>query len=128
MNDSVLIETSLWIDALRRDGRPENKAKVDQLIRTGRAAWCEMVLLELWNGARGEEERAELAAWQEEIILLPISAEVWKLSWKLARAARRAGLTVPNPDILIAACARFHEVPLEHFDEHFSKLDKLRLD
>ena len=127
MSQPVLIETSLWIEGLRRDGRPDRKRRVDELIRNGSAAWCEMVLLELWNGARGSEEKQRLKFFEQEIIMLPTTAEVWNFSYAVARAARGKGLTIPNPDLLIFACARHHGVELEHADEHFEQLKKLKV-
>ncbi len=127
MNDSVLIDTSLWVYALRRDGNPDLKSKVNNFIVTGKAAWCEMILLELWNGARGDEEKNKLKFFEQGITLLPITADVWKISFQLARAARASGLTVPNADLLIAACGRFYNVSIEHFDNHFLQLEKLKL-
>ena len=55
-----LIDTSSWVDALRRDGDPEIKARVVALMRGGTAAWCDMVRLELWNGLRGVAERKQM--------------------------------------------------------------------
>lgn len=127
MSQPVLIETSLWVEGLRRDGRPDRKHRVDELIRNGSAAWCEMVLLELWNGARGSEEKQRLKFFEQEIIMLPTTAEVWSFSYAAARAARDKGFTIPNPDLLIFSCARHHGVELEHADEHFEQLKKLKI-
>ena len=49
----TLIDTSSWIEALRRSGRAEVRERVARLMSEGRAAWCDLVALELWNGARG---------------------------------------------------------------------------
>ena len=124
----VLVDTSSWIETLRQNGDASIRARVERLTLNDEAALCEMVLLELWIGARGNEEKRKLAELEKEIARLPITDEVWRLSQALAKAARLAGLTVPAADLLIAACARFHETGLEHCDEHFNKLDKLKLD
>lgn len=55
-----LIDTSAWIHALREDGDPSVASRVRALLETGEAAWCPMVQLELWNGARGDHERRVL--------------------------------------------------------------------
>ena len=86
-----------------------------------------MILLELWNGARGVEEKQRLKFFEQEIIMLPISDPVWKIFYQIARAARSAGFTIPNPDLLIFACAWHHEIELEHADEHFEQLKKLKV-
>ena len=56
---------------------------------------------------------------------LGIDDAVWNAAFDLARRARSAGISVPATDILIAACARHHDVELEHADSDFSSLGKL---
>ena len=53
---------------------------------------------------------------------LPIAEPVWDLAYALAKKVRDAGATVPGSDILIAACAQFHDVPLEYSDSDFDRL------
>jgi predicted nucleic acid-binding protein len=53
------------------------------------------------------------------------STAVWSAAFDLARRARSAGISVPATHILIAACARHHQVELEHADSDFSHLEKL---
>jgi predicted nucleic acid-binding protein len=50
---------------------------------------------------------------------------VWNAAFDLARRARSAGVSVPATDLLIAACARHHQVTLEHADSDFLQLAKL---
>ncbi len=88
MQALVLIDTSCWIEALRISGSNEIRQKVKELLVEGRAAWCDMVLLELWNGAQGDLERKMLKDLTEEITMLPVSDEVWSLARKLARKCR----------------------------------------
>ena len=116
-----LVDTSSWIEYLR-DRESQATGRVRDLVLDGEAAWCDMTLVELWNGARGAREKRELAELEKEITLLPVHAPVWKSACKLARRCREAGLTVPASDIVIAACAVNHAVELEYCDEHFIKI------
>lgn len=50
---------------------------------------------------------------------LAITSEVWDEACELARRCRGAGVTAPNTDLLIAACARHHGAQLEHADRNF---------
>lgn len=84
-----------------------------------------MVRLELWNGARGTDERKRLGEFDRELIRLPIDQQVWETACEISRVVRDAGLTVPNPDLVIFACAQTHDVPLDHCDQHFDKLHKM---
>lgn len=122
----LLVDTSSWIHALRPEGDLEARRRVERLLEGGEACWCPMVRLELWNGARGAHEMRVLRDMEERLPDLPIDAEVWALGADLARKARGKGLTIPATDLVIAACARRHGVGLEHTDEHFDALEKLK--
>jgi predicted nucleic acid-binding protein len=95
---------------------------VEALVLDNEAAWCDMTLVELWNGVRGAKEKRELAELEGEINLLPVDAGVWRLARKIALLCREEGLTVPSSDIVIAACAANYKVDLEHCDRHFDKI------
>ena len=117
-----LIDTSSWIDALRRDGDPAIKARVERLMREGRAAWCDMVRLELWNGLRGPAERKQMEALELDVITLATTEAAWSKARRLAQRARAKGITVPGADLIIAACAWEHGVEMEHDDAHLAAL------
>jgi predicted nucleic acid-binding protein len=121
-----LVDTSAWVESLRPDGNRETAERVRALLLAGEAAWCAMVKLELWNGARGDHEKRVLRDMEEHIVELDMPAAVWNQAFDLARKTRIAGLTVPATDLLIAACARHHGVALEHRDAHYDSLAKLR--
>lgn len=121
----TLIDTSAWIEQLRRGGDASVRRQVETLLAVGDAAWCPLVRLELWNGARGENERAALAEMEETLPSLAIDAAVWAQAVTLASTAREQGITVPATDLLIASCARQHDVPLLHHDRHFELIAPL---
>jgi predicted nucleic acid-binding protein len=120
----TLVDTSSWVEALRRAGDVRVRERVRALLESGEAAWCELVRLELWNGTRAEAERRTLKRFEEDLRSLTITPEVWELSFDLARRIRGAGVTVPATDLLILACARHHQVPLEHCDAQFTLAEK----
>jgi predicted nucleic acid-binding protein len=117
----ALGDTSAWI-ALRR-GRVEQAATVRRVLRRGLLATCEPVRLELLRGARNP---LELAALRERLSRLPTCA-VAPRTWTRAEevllllAGRRGGCHrgMPPMDLLIAAVAEAHELPVLHDDEHF---------
>ncbi len=120
-----LVDTSLFIDSLRETGSPESKQRLNALLAAGEVCWCGMVRVELWHGARGAHEKQLLSHFEQVIPELEIPPEVWELACELGRRARAKGLTVPNPDLLIAAVGRHHKVPVEAADAHFAELAKL---
>jgi predicted nucleic acid-binding protein len=113
-----LVDTSAWVEYLRT-GSSETAEKVEALILADEAVWCDMVMLELWNGARGQEEKRKLAELSEVAPRLETTAEVWNLATRLAARCRDKGKTVPAADVLIVACAIHHKVEVEHKDSHF---------
>lgn len=119
-----LIDTSAWIHWLRLDGDVKVGDAVDRALQAGEAAWCGMVRLELWNGAR---ENAEQKTLRRLEVILPgpeISAAVWEEAHTCARRARLRGVTVPATDLVIFACARHHGLDLLHSDADFTRLEQ----
>jgi predicted nucleic acid-binding protein len=121
----ILIDTSSWIEALRRTGSESVRTRVRVLVESGAAAWCGMVRLELWAGVGDERERQRLREFEEQIPELEINDAVWKKAFVLAGRCRKSGKTAPASDILIAACAQHHAVRMEAIDTHFDFLMKL---
>lgn len=124
-NKAVLVDTSSWVEALRASGRKDIRERVRVLLVDGLAAWCDMVAVELWHGARGGYEKKTLAALEKEIECLPMTIEAWGLAKKLARKCRGAGKTVPSADLVIVSCALHHGVAMEHCDEHMDLILKI---
>jgi predicted nucleic acid-binding protein len=118
----VLVDTSAWIEALRPQGDERMRREVRSAVEDGVAVFCDLVLLELWNGSGGDAERRYLSALERELRCLPTTAEVWRHSRELAIRCRGAGLSVPATDLLIAACAAHHGVALLHRDRHFDQI------
>lgn len=116
-----LIDTSAWIEYLR-PGLSEVGERVEALVLADDAALCDMVLLELWNGARGQAEKRKLEGLQATAHHMETTREVWELARRLATRCRDKGRTIPAPDILVAACAAHHGVELEHKDSHFDEV------
>ncbi len=120
-----IVDTSSWIHQIRRRGDPTVPARVEQLLRTGEAAWCPAVRLELWAGVGSDADRRLLRAYEQCIPDMAIIDEVWEKAFRLADVCCRSGKTVPPHDILIAACARHHGLEMEHDDFHFDLLREL---
>ena len=117
----TLVDASSWIEFLRgRDSVSGQRVKT--LLARGDAAWCDMTLVELWNGAQGITEKKALEELEEELRLYPVNEQVWASARILARRCREKGVTASTPDIVIAACAANHKLPLEHSDSHFDKV------
>jgi predicted nucleic acid-binding protein len=118
----VLVDTSAWIETLRPEGDEGVRAAVQAATEEGRTVLCDMVLLELWNGARGDAEKRFLRDLEGLLRRVPTTDAVWETARDLARQCRTAGLTLPGADLLVAACAEHHRLELLHHDRHFDQL------
>jgi predicted nucleic acid-binding protein len=116
-----LVDTSSWVEYLRGLESEAGK-RIEVLVLSRQAAWCDMTLVELWQGVRGAKEKRELAEMEKEIDLVPVNPSVWRLASQLALRSREKGITAPLSDIVIAACAVAHDLELEHCDKHFNDL------
>src|SRR5690606_3017914 len=105
----VLVDSSVWIEAARRQGDLAVKVALRALLDDYEAAFCSPVKLEVLGGARREERRA-----MESLFgCLPywecVEAD-WDAARELAWQLRDRGVTLPWSDVLIAAMARRREV------------------
>lgn len=117
----TLVDSSSWIDFLRGQ-QTEPALRVQHLLTTGQAAWCDLIAVELWNGVRVGKERKSLDELEAELSVFALDADVWKRARKLAFRCRQSGITAPSSDIIIAACAVTHDLELEHCDKHFDAI------
>jgi len=120
----VLVDSSVWIEALRRSGRLDVKLAVEGLLEAYEAQWCTPVRLEVLGGARPEERR-RLGRHFSVIPYRSCTEADWDraiaLGWKL----RDHGLTVPWLDVLVAALALQDGVRLYAIDAHFEKISDI---
>ena len=122
MASPLLIDTSAWVEAMRRSGDEATRQEVYSVLRAGRARFCDLVRLELWNGIGGDAERKWLEELEQSVETVPTDERVWAEARRLAQETRRRALTLPATDLLIAACARVHGLEILHRDGHFDRL------
>jgi len=120
----ILVDTSIWIEALRR-GRALH---LEELVDFDEIVTCLPILQELLQGFR--DERAFRIA-RESLTALPtiespLRQEVFEEAANLYRSARRNGLTVRSSvDCLIAACAIRNGLTVLHRDRDFPLLARV---
>jgi hypothetical protein len=119
----VLVDSSAWIEALRRHGDLRVKLAVEGLLDAYEAQWCTPIRLEVLGGAR-KEERTRLGHWFSVIPYRPLREEDWERAIALAWRLRDGGLTVPWLDVLIAAVALHDQVRVYAVDTHFREISK----
>ena len=119
----VLVDSSVWIEASRREGDLLCKVALRALLEEYEAATCSPVLLEVLGGAR-KEERKEM---QEYFSIIPhISAGPldWKEAVQHAWKLRDQGHHVPWNDLLIATIALRRGLRAYAKDKHFELMGR----
>ncbi|SPD73288.1 putative Ribonuclease VapC19 [uncultured Desulfobacterium sp.] len=124
-SESVLLDTSVWVDALRGK-TPQVVSLTKNLLDEDRALTCWPVIYEIKRGLRSSE-RDKILPLFDALIRLPVGENIWDLAGDLDASLRNKGVTVPPMDILIAEICIYHDVHLFTLDEHFKSINKLKL-
>lgn len=114
----ILIDTSAWIEFLKRRGDRVTKHRVAGLIDAGEAAYSDPILFELLRGAR-EEEIADVREALGFSSRLEFTQEAWELAAKMEKGLRRQGVAVPRDDVFVAAASVLYHAPVFARDRHF---------
>jgi hypothetical protein len=118
----VLIDTSVWIFALRKNSISEIRDRVNTLLAVNAVAIVGIIKLELLGGVKTEDEFQRLRNRLDTLQIIETNARLWDKASVLAYELRRKGLTVPSTDILIAATALQTDATVLHADHHFDKI------
>jgi predicted nucleic acid-binding protein len=114
----VLVDSSVWIESLRRDGRLDVKIALENLLEEYEASWCGPVKLEVLGGAR-PQDRKTLEAHFSCIPYLPMTDAAWDSAKNLAWRLRDKGCQAPWNDILIATLSVRADCRIYTIDKHF---------
>ena len=117
-----LVDTSVWIHALRPAGHPEIQARLKPLIVDGHTAVTEWILLELMTGLVQSEQPSNLLQWFAPVTRLPFQPNWWDIAWHAAGRLRKRGVSPSAADCLIATIAIEHGVTLIHCDRDFESM------
>ncbi|MCB1226473.1 MAG: PIN domain-containing protein [Verrucomicrobiales bacterium] len=120
----VLVDSSVWIESLRRKGRLDVKVALEGLLEAYEAQWCSPVRLEVLGGARLDERR-RLGLHFSVIPYRVCGEKDWDNAVSLAWKLRDRGLTIPWNDVLIAAIALRDDVRLYAIDAHFEAVAEI---
>ena len=117
----ALADTSVWA----RTGRPGLEAFASA-VEDGRIAVCDMVAMEVLFSAR---DAAEFAAVEDALLACPWLAtepQDWEEARRIFKALAGRGplhhRQVKIPDLLIAAVAARHGVPVLHYDADYDTI------
>jgi predicted nucleic acid-binding protein len=117
-----LVDTSVWIHALRPSGERAIRDRLRPLILNGEVAVTEWILLELMTGLRSSERKESLLQWFSPVARLPFEHAWWEAAWDSAARLRRAGISPTAADCLIATVAIKHQAVVVHCDGGFEAM------
>ena len=124
MNKKILIDTSLWIEALKKDCPEKIKEMIFKAIDEDNAFITGIIMVELLSGAKTVKKYEQLKNNLEALIYLDTAVDVWEKAAEIAFTLKRKGINVPSGDILIASLAIRYDVLLIHMDKHFELIGK----
>jgi predicted nucleic acid-binding protein len=129
MDGPVLVDSSVWVDALRE--RPTGTGvALDALLTRGRVVTAAIVAQEVLQGVREPGHYARISTL---LSALPRANADWRTHLRAAALWRKlcaGGLTAPTIDALIAQLALDRRVSVWSLDTHFgaiARMTKLRL-
>ncbi|MBI2841112.1 MAG: PIN domain-containing protein [Acidobacteria bacterium] len=118
--DQVLLDTSVWIDALR--GRtPAVVACVQRLLNDDRVATCGPVIYEIHRGLRSGE-RDEVLSLFRALHRITFEESDWEDAGTLDASLRSRGRSLPPMEVLLACLCLRHKVKLFSLDVHFTQV------
>ena len=123
--ESVLLDTSVWIDALR--GKTSSIVAITQeLLNDDRVLTCGPVIFEIKRGLR-PPERNKILPLFDALIRLSVDETIWDAAGDLDASLRKKGITIPPMDVIIAQMCLHHNVFLFTIDEHFRSVPGLKM-
>jgi len=117
-----LVDTSVWIHALRPSGHPAIQSQLKPLIVNGETAVTEWILLELMTGLTKAERPEAFLRRFLPVVRLPFQAAWWDNAWQHAAQLRQHGISPSAADCFIATVALEHQVTLIHCDHDFEAM------
>jgi predicted nucleic acid-binding protein len=120
----VLIDTSAWIEFLRRTGSQVNAAVKERIADNQPIATTDVVIMELLSGVRRGQNRQQIWGLLNICTMFPVRPLFeWEVAADLFIACQANGFTPANTnDLLIASVAIDKGIPVLAHDVDFSRI------
>lgn len=121
----VLVDTTVWIDFFADRNEP-HVAALQEFIEIGEdLCLCGIILTEVLQGIRSDEDYIRTKKYLGELIFLPMRQATFIRAAEVYRSLRKRGVTIRKPvDCMIASVAIEHNIPLLHNDRDFGRIAK----
>ena len=122
----VLVDSSIWIEYLDRVN-PSIEGEMEVLLRTSAVATAGLVLAELRQGYRTNEQAKAMLALLQSLPYLQDEREDWLAAGQIIAEARARGYRLETADCLLAALALRAKCPIFTLNQDFKRIPGLRL-
>jgi hypothetical protein len=121
----ILVDTTVWVDLFAGKSTPHAE-RLEHSLATGEdVCTCGVILTEVLQGIRADEEYRRTLARFDALLYLPMDRQLFIRAAELYRRLRNRGITIRKPiDCMIAAVAIRHDVMLLHNDRDFDPIEK----
>lgn len=120
----VLVDTSVWI-AFFREGSSSAARKLDVLLEDAEVCICGLIEAELLPGLY-RKDRAGVRTFMAGLPCLETASDIWADVADIQERSLAQGLgPFSIPDLIVAAVALRHKVPLFSLDKHFLSISRV---
>jgi predicted nucleic acid-binding protein len=121
----VIADTSVWIPFFNRPHSLE-KQVIDTLIDSDELAMTGIVLAEILQGCRTQKESDTI---KNVLLALPyfeMTHSTWIKAGAISSLLLRRGVTLPMPDVIVAAIGMEYDCQVYSLDNHFHEIPSLK--
>ncbi|MDN5332316.1 MAG: hypothetical protein PWP45_1541 [Tepidanaerobacteraceae bacterium] len=122
MRDKYLVDTSIWIESLKRNGDVKIQQWMKRALLEERVVIAPIIKVEILSGAVNEKQFIELKEELDSLTVLGKEPEVWEKTANLNFTLRRKGFNIPLTDVLISTWALIYDCVLVHQDRHYEMI------
>lgn len=126
MSFGVVVDTTVWIDFFRGRNEPVCR-KLRELLRREEVVLVGIVVAEVLQGIQSPSEEKLVEDHFAALRYIETSWNVWRAAAHLGRSLRTKGFTLPLSDLVVAATAMEHDLPVYSTDLHFTRISGLVL-
>jgi len=118
----ILVDSSCWVEFYKPDGNAEVREAVLEALRSGRAAVCAMIRVEILGYIKGKREFDIVSRDFDALTCIETGAAEVDAAVHAGRCLRAKGATVPPSDLLIAGVAMANDAVVLHSDADFVRV------
>lgn len=120
----VLVDTSIWSQALRRDHSNDVAAVLSDLIDQSRVQMIGPIRQELLSGIKSQQQFERLREQLRSFPDLEINTADYELAAQFFNQCREKGIQGSHIDFLICAVASSHDLEIYTLDQDFQQYAK----